>query len=116
MFQQAANPVQGEPGRTPGGEQSRTIQGQPKLSLPNSDWVKKILKESIYVDICEAEKTLFYKDIILDGIDYTVHWRCKIDHGRKQRKTKDRIAFHAAGGEHGRAISATSKGRKRKKH
>ncbi len=108
MLQQAPDTSPSEPSRTIHGEQGRTI--------ANADWVKKILRESIYVDICEAEKTLAYKEIILDGIDYTVHWRCKIDHGKKLRKTKDRIAFNAAGGERSRTISGTSKGRKRKKH
>lgn len=116
MFHQGTNPA--------GAQSGQTVPDQPKLPVANADWVKKILKESIYVDVCEAEKTLSFKDIILDGIDYTVHWRCKVDHGRKQRKTKDRIALYgersrtikAAGGDRSRPISATSKGRKRKKH
>ena len=84
-----------------------TGHSEPIRIIGNSEWVKKILRETIYVDICEAEKTLSHKDIILDGIDYTVHWRTRIDQGKKKRKTKDRIAFNA--------VSGTSKGRKGKK-
>ena len=61
----------------------------------NAGWVKKILRESIYVDICEAEKTLSHKDIILDGIDYTVRWRSGADQGKRNRKTNDKIVFQA---------------------
>lgn len=76
-------------------------------TVGNAGWVKKILKQSIYEDICQAEKTLSYKDIILDGIDYTVHWRYRIDPGTKKRKIRDQITFNA--------VSGTYKGRKRKK-
>ncbi len=62
----------------------------------NIDLVKKILKESIYVDVREAEKTLSHKDIILDGVDYTVRWRSGADQGRRTRRTNDRIVFNAA--------------------
>ena len=99
MLQQAPDTSPSEPNRTIPGEQGRTI--------GNADWVKKILRESIYVDICEAEKTLSHKDIILDGVDYTVHWRSGIDQGKKKRKIKDRISFSA--------VSGTSKARKGKK-
>lgn len=99
MLQQAPDTSNSEP--------SQNIHSEPIRTIGNSEWVKKILRESIYVDICEAEKTLSHKDIILDGIDYTVHWRSGIDQGKKKRKVKDRIAFNAASGP--------SKGRKRKK-
>jgi len=91
MLQQAPDTGHGEQGRTIG----------------NAYWVKKILRESIYVDICEAEKTLSHKDIILDGIDYTVHWRSGIDQGKRKKRTKDHILFNTA--------FATAKGRKVKK-
>ncbi|OGC76453.1 MAG: hypothetical protein A2Z27_04565 [candidate division Zixibacteria bacterium RBG_16_50_21] len=61
----------------------------------NAGWVKKILRESIYVDIREAEKTLSLKDIILDGINYTVHWRSASDQGKKPRRANDKIVFNA---------------------
>lgn len=73
----------------------------------NTGWVKKILRESIYVDVREAEKTLSHKDIILDGIDYTVHWRSAMDQGKRKRKTNDHILFNA--------VSKTARGRKKKK-
>lgn len=84
-----------------------TSNSEPSRTIGNSEWVKKILRETIYVDICEAEKTLSHKDIILDGVDYTVHWRSGIDQGKKKRKIKDRISFSA--------VSGTSKARKGKK-
>jgi|GEM_PF-6985504 len=62
----------------------------------NAGWVKKILRDSIYVDVCEVEKTLSHKDIILDGIDYTVRWRSQNEQGRRTRRTNDRIVFNAA--------------------
>ncbi len=62
----------------------------------NADWVKKILKESIYVDLREAEKTLSLKSIILDGIDYTVRWRSLEDQGKRTRKSTDQIVINAA--------------------
>ena len=72
----------------------------------NTDWVKKILRESIYVDICEAEKTLSHKDIILDEIDYTVKWRNAKEKAGKNKKTRDRIVVNLASG--------TAKRRKKK--
>ena len=72
----------------------------------NTAWVKKILKESIYVDVREAEKTLSHKDIILDGVDYTVRWRSATDQGKRKRKTNDHILFNA--------VSKTVRRRKRK--
>jgi hypothetical protein len=62
----------------------------------NADWVKKILKESIYVDLREAEKTLSHKSIILDGLDYTVRWRSPEDQGKRRRQSTDQIVFNAA--------------------
>jgi hypothetical protein len=73
----------------------------------NAGWVKKILRESIYVDVREAEKTLSLKDIILDGINYTVRWRSASDQGKRQRKANDQIVFNA--------VSKTVKRRKTKK-
>lgn len=64
----------------------------------NIELVKKILKESIYVDVREAEKTLSHKDIILDGVDYTVKWRSGADQGKRNRRTNDRIVFNAVSG------------------
>ena len=67
-------------------------------SVGNTEWVKKILKESIYVDIREAEKMLSHKDIILDGVDYTVRWRSGTDQGKRKRRTNDQIVFNAESG------------------
>ena len=73
----------------------------------NTAWVKKILRQSIYVDVCEAEKTLSHKDIILDGIDYTVRWRSQNDKAKRKRRTNDQIIFNA--------VSGTARKRKGKK-